>query len=84
MKAREIQGAGSDNDFWAKRFEVVNAAAKHMFYDYDLRRDSIEWFGAVSEVLGYDASEIEGPVQIWIDMLSPEDSPRVLDQLVQR
>jgi PAS domain S-box-containing protein len=81
MKAREIQGAGSDNDFWAKRFEVVNAAAKHMFYDYDLRRDSIEWFGAVSEVLGYDASEIEGPVQIWIDMLSPEDSPRVLDQL---
>lgn len=81
MKAREIQGAGSDNDFWAKRFEVVNAAAKHMFYDYDLRRDSIEWFGAVSEVLGYDASEIEGSVQIWIDMLSPEDSPRVLDQL---
>lgn len=70
-----------DMEFWAKRFDIVNAAAQHMFYDYNLNADCIKWFGAVMEVLGYNVSELDGSVQKWIDMLAPEESSWVITQL---
>jgi PAS domain S-box-containing protein len=41
-------------EFWTQRFEIVNMAAQHIFYDYHLPTGAMQWVGAVREVLGYD------------------------------
>ncbi|WP_156920973.1 PAS domain-containing protein [Fundidesulfovibrio putealis] len=64
--------------FWTRRFEIVNTAAQHIFYDYDLRSGNMQWVGAVREVLGFELQELDGPVQRWKDLLPPEDAPEVL------
>lgn len=64
--------------FWTQRFEIVNTAARHIFYEYDLRTGNMLWIGAVREVLGFELRELDGPVQTWMDLLPPEDAPEVL------
>lgn len=67
--------------FWTQRFETVNTAAQHIFYDYDLHAGTIQWAGAMREVLGFELQELDGPVQTWADLLAPEEAPRVLQKL---
>ncbi|HWR03806.1 MAG TPA: PAS domain S-box protein [Humidesulfovibrio sp.] len=67
--------------FWTQRFEIVNAAAQHIFYDYDLRAGSMEWIGAVRDVLGFERHELDGPIQIWEGLLHPDDASEVLPWL---
>ncbi len=67
--------------FWTQRFEIVNTAAKHIFYDYDLLSSTMQWIGAVREVLGYERQELDGPIQIWEGLLHPDDAREVLPWL---
>ncbi|WP_051202458.1 PAS domain S-box protein [Desulfovibrio aminophilus] len=67
--------------FWTQRFEIVNAAAQHIFYDYDLLAGNMQWIGAVREVLGFERQELDGPIQLWENLLHPYDAPEVLWKL---
>ncbi|MBZ2173017.1 PAS domain S-box protein [Nitratidesulfovibrio sp. SRB-5] len=67
--------------FWTQRFETVITAAQHIFYDYDLRAGTIQWAGAMREVLGFELQEVDGPLQAWAALLAPEEAPRVLRKL---
>lgn len=66
---------------WMQRFDIVNTAAQHIFYDYDLARDEIQWKGATQEVLGIPAEALTGPLSKWADLLHPEDAPEVLRRM---
>lgn len=67
--------------FWTQRFEIVNAAAQHIFYDYDLLAGNMQWIGAVREVLGFERQDLDGPIQLWENLLHPYDAPEVLWKL---
>lgn len=67
--------------FWSQRFEIVNTAAQHIFYDYNLRTGDMQWIGAVREVLGFERQELDGPIQIWEGLLHPDDAQEVLPRL---
>lgn len=69
--------------FWTQRFEIANAAAQHIFYDYNLLSGDMQWIGAVREVLGYERQELDGPIQIWEGLLHPDDTPEVLRRLAE-
>ena len=66
---------------WATRFEIVNIAAQHVFYDYDLTNETAQWEGAVKEMLGIELNEINGSIDLWKDLLHPHDAPYVIAQL---
>jgi len=61
-----------------QRFDIVNAAAQHVFYDHDIARDDVQWRGALREVLGLEAAELNGSDMRWQERLHPEDAPEVL------
>jgi len=63
---------------WIKRFDIVNSAANHIFYDYDLTLDDITWKGATQEVLGVSVEELNGPLKCCGDRIHPEDAPEAL------
>ena len=68
---------------WATRFEIVNIAAQHVFYDYDLTNETAKWEGVVKEILGLELDEINGSIEIWKELLHPQDAPEILAQLTE-
>lgn len=68
---------------WMQRFDIVNTAAQHVFYDYDMASDSVLWTGASQAVMGLSPEELHGPLHKWADMLHPDDAPDVLRQLAE-
>lgn len=66
---------------WATRFEIVNIAAQHVFYDYDLTNETAQWEGAVKKMLGIELNEINGSIDLWKELLHPHDTPYVIAQL---
>lgn len=70
-----------DLQFWAQRFEIVTTAAQHIFYDYNLRTGTVQWAGALQEVLGFKQQELGDSVHAWKELLAPEDAPHVMREL---
>ena len=66
---------------WATRFEIVNVAAQHVFYNYDLTNETIQWEGAVQNILGFELDEINGAIGVWENMLHPHDAHEVTKKL---
>lgn len=72
---------------WMQRLDIVNTVAQHVFYDYDLERDYLQWKGASREVLGLEVEELDGPLQRWSDLVHPdeiEDLGRKLEEVRAR
>jgi PAS domain S-box-containing protein len=66
---------------WRQKFEVIASAARHVFYDHDLVRDTVAWSGSTREVLGFDGDQLQGGMEKWPDMLHAEDRDRVMASL---
>ncbi len=69
---------------WMQRFDIVNATARQVFYDYDLATGSVAWRGATLEVLGVDLDDMNGPLDIWQKHLHPDDIQGVMRSLEQQ
>jgi len=66
---------------WMRRFDIVNATAKHLFYDYERESDWVTWSGPLTDVLGLEDGELDGSPEIWKSRLHPKDAPAVLNIL---
>lgn len=63
---------------WQRKFDLTTAAARLVFYEYDLKRDYITWSGSVRDVLGYASFELEGGLHVWSACVHPDDAARVM------
>jgi PAS domain S-box-containing protein len=63
---------------WMQRFDIVNAAARHVFYDYDLASGRVIWKGGTMEVLGIRLEDFPETIESWKERLHPKDAPALL------
>jgi PAS domain S-box-containing protein len=61
---------------WRQKFDLTTAAAKLTFYEYDVDNDVLTWSGSMLDVLGYDPQEMRGGLDVWTELLHPEDAGR--------
>jgi PAS domain S-box-containing protein len=61
---------------WRQKFDLTTAAAKLTFYEYDVDNDVLTWSGSMLDVLGYDPQEMRGTLDVWTELLHPEDADR--------
>jgi PAS domain S-box-containing protein len=59
---------------WKKRYELVVASSDQIVYDYNLATGEILWSGSITQVLGYDRSDMLGGIKQWSSLIHPEDS----------
>ncbi|WP_143077851.1 PAS domain-containing sensor histidine kinase [Desulfomicrobium norvegicum] len=61
---------------WRQKFDLTTAAAKLTFYEYDVDNDVLSWSGSMLDVLGYNPQEMRGGLDVWTELLHPEDADR--------
>jgi PAS domain S-box-containing protein len=65
-----------------ERFVMVSHATSDMIWDWDMSTGQLSWGGA-NHPLGYDPSELNGPLDQWSQLIHPEDRQRVVSHLHQ-
>jgi len=74
QREREVQD-------WMRRFAIINASARQLFYDYDLETGQVTWSGPINAMLGLEEGGLDGPVALWAIRLHPQDAPVVMRKL---
>lgn len=64
-----------------ERQRLVARATNDIVWDWDVRTGSVRWNEAVSSILRYAPSEVEGSVDWWYARIHPEDRARVLTSM---
>ncbi len=61
------------------RFRTAGKAAYDLIYEWDVATDSLEWFGDVDRILGYQQGEISRNIDAWLNLIHPEDVQTLVD-----
>ena len=62
-----------------ERLGLVVDATADIVYEWDVASGSLEWFGDLDGVLGYEEGEIERTIEGWVGLIHPEDARRLKD-----
>lgn len=55
------------------RYELVAKATKDVFYDFDLKKNKLEYHGNITEMVNLPAGVIENSREWWRGLIHPED-----------
>lgn len=56
-----------------ERLRIAGKAAYDLIYEWDVNNDTLEWFGDVDALLGYEKGGIPRHIGAWLDLIHPED-----------
>ena len=56
-----------------ERLKIAGKAAYDLIYEWDVHSDTLEWFGDIDGLLGYEPGTISRNIGAWIDHIHPED-----------
>jgi len=56
-----------------QRLKIAGKVAYDLIYEWDAQDDSLEWFGDIDDILGYDANKIPKTIKGWIGLIHPDD-----------
>ncbi len=57
-----------------EQIRLINQLSNHLFYEYNLETQKIQWDGAIEEVTGYTKKEFENVgFGEWVEMTHPDD-----------
>jgi len=60
-----------------RRFKVVSKLAYDLIYEWDVTTNHLEWFGNIDGLLGYKKGKISGNIDAWLDLIHPQDKPKL-------
>ena len=60
-----------------ERFVIAAGVASDLIYEWNVSDDSLEWFGDIDSMLGYDFGELSGTIEAWVARIHPEDRERL-------
>jgi PAS domain S-box-containing protein/putative nucleotidyltransferase with HDIG domain len=61
-----------------ERFRLAACVASDLIYEWNIRGDTLKWFGDVDGALGFEKGEIPRTIQAWVDLIHPEDRERLV------
>lgn len=70
----ELEARTREVGEWRERYEVAVRGSGHLLYDWDPATDAIVYGGAVEQITGYTAQELDGNLGDWTGhLIHPED-----------
>jgi len=61
-----------------ERFRIAAQSASDLIYEWNIADGSVEWFGAIDELLGHGPNEFPRTYKAWAEIIHPEDHDRVM------
>ncbi len=58
-----------------ERFKIAGMASYDLIYEWDVHKDSRDWFGDIYGFLGFEPEEIPADKDSWFDLIHPDDRP---------
>ena len=74
VERKQSEGKLQENE---ERLRLATQAGKVGVWDWDIRRNRIEWTDAIYEMHGVAKGEFDGTVESYTSLVHPEDRPRV-------
>ncbi len=56
---------------------VLATSANDLFYEWDVKTNTMEWIGDIEGVLGYEQGSIPRTIEGWLDLIHPDDKIKV-------
>ena len=56
-----------------ERFRLISHVSTDLIYEWDVKTDSLEWFGDIDKALGYKQGEIPRMIKGWVGLIHPDD-----------
>jgi PAS domain S-box-containing protein len=67
---KQAEGALRESE---ERLRIAGKAAYDLIYEWNVANDSLEWFGDIDGLLGYDPGSISRNIEAWLELIHPED-----------
>ena len=67
-----------------ERFRIVSSVTSDFIYEWNVKTESLEWFGDFEKALGYAHGEIPRTIEGWIQLLHHEDFSSLKDFVAHR
>jgi two-component system, cell cycle sensor histidine kinase and response regulator CckA len=64
-----------------ERFRIAAGSASDLIWEWNIPDGSLQWFGAVDGMLGYEQSEFPRTIEAWEESIHPDDRDRVKTSL---
>lgn len=64
-----------------ERFRMIANVSTDLIYEWDVKNDTLEWFGNFDEILGYTESEIPRNIDAWVKLIHPDDLIKLKDSI---
>ncbi len=64
-----------------ERFRIAAGSASDLIWEWNIPDGSLQWFGAVDDMLGYEQSEFPRTIEAWEQSIHPDDRDRVKTSL---
>jgi len=64
-----------------ERFRMVSKVTTDLIYEWDVKKNSLEWFGPLDETLGYNPGEIPRTIAGWAALIHPDDQEKLKDSV---
>jgi len=58
-----------------ERLRIAGKASYDLIYEWDVFNDTLEWFGDIDGLLGYEKGGISRNIGAWLDLIHVEDKP---------
>ncbi len=71
----------SDRVHAENRFRMTAQVTADLIYEWDVKSDTLEWFGDFDAALGYEPGEIPRTLEAWTRLIHPEDLARMKDSV---
>ncbi|HEY9162094.1 MAG TPA: PAS domain S-box protein [Desulfomonilia bacterium] len=64
-----------------ERFRIAAGNASDLIWEWNIHDGSLQWFGAVDDMLGYEQGEFPRTIEAWEESIHPDDRDRVISKL---
>ena len=61
-----------------ERFRLAASSTSDLVYQWNLSDNSLQWFGDIDKLMGYEEGQFPSTIKGWITHIHPEDKERVL------
>ncbi len=63
------------------RLRIAGTTAYDLIYERDVETDVLKWFGDIDGALGYESGQIQNNIENWVNIIHPDDRPRLEDAI---
>jgi len=63
------------------RFRMIANVSTDLIYEWDVKNDTLEWFGNFDGFLGYKEDEIPRTIESWVKFIHPDDLKKLKDSV---